>query len=168
MPFVTIDYYVVISIELIEIMPFKSRRMRRKSKFVTKRGLPFQLMKYADIKYNDELGDDVVLSNVASGAQITSLVDIGGGTSVNTRTGNTLQVSGFYARMIYEAASSSRAQFIRVMVYMPRFPNNATPPIDNVVNPPDHEEFIIWYDKTLLCPQNPGGGPGVLIFKILC
>jgi len=165
LPLCVIDYCVLLSIALK--MPFKRRRHNgRKSKFVTKRGLPFQLMKYADTKYNDEAGTDIsVLSIPVLGPQLESLVNIGGGTSVNNRTGNAIQVSGFYGRLIYEATLTGSAQWIRVVVYQARHPASAVSPITDMVSPIDPEQFIIWYDRTLLCPQNAGNGHGVVTFK---
>ena len=51
-------------------MPYKSRRNRRKSKYVTKRGLPFQLMKYAETKYNDLLVTNQLIAQPPDGTTV--------------------------------------------------------------------------------------------------
>ncbi len=149
-------------------MPFKRRRNGRKSKskYVTKRGLPFQLMKYAETKYNDNnTFNQTLLSDPTSSVQLTSMVGIGGGTSVNSRVGNSIQVSGFYGRVIYDAAITTETQYMRLCVVSPRVTNNATAPIGNMIGPIDPDDWIIWYDKTVPCPGTAGSGHGVLTFK---
>ncbi len=144
----------------------RRRRNGRRSKFVTKRGLPFQLMKYAETKYNDHtIFDQNLLTAVVGTNQLQSLVTIGGGTSVNSRIGHQIQVSGFYGRLIIDAALTGASQFVRVCVCSPRVTDNATAPIGNMVGPIDPDDWIIWYDKTHMCPFTPGGGKGVITFK---
>jgi len=147
-------------------MPARRRRNGRKSKFVTKRGLPFQLMKYAETKYNDEGVLDRLLTNPATlGVQFESIVSIGTGNTVNTRVGNIIQVSGFYGRCIYESTLTGQMQYIRICIVTPRDVNNANVPIVDMVTPIDPELHKIWYDKTVPCPFVPGGGHGVLTFR---
>jgi len=76
-------------------MPHRRRRRGRKSKFVTKRGLPFQLMKYAETKFND-LGvvDVAVPSTAVIGGLFQSLTLTETGVGQKQRIGNMIQVTG--------------------------------------------------------------------------
>ncbi len=147
-------------------MPFKRRRNGRKSKYVTKRGLPFQLMKYAETKYNDEVTFNLVLSDTAGpGPQLESIVNIDQNTGKTGRIGEIIQVSGFYGRMVFESNFTAAAQYIRVCVVSPRTPTQVAAPITNMVEPIDPEIWKVWVDKTVLATFAPGGGQGVLTFK---
>jgi len=147
-----------------------SRRPRRrfkgrKSKFVTKRGLPFALMKFAEAKFsvdNDEF--NVPDPSVFSTNAVLPL-DIARGNGAGQRDGNTVQVSGYYISLHVNALSSSAAQFFRIIIYSPKDASDTTLPGTDTTNIPDPRRFIIWHDKTIVTSNVPGGGTGVLQLK---
>lgn len=144
-------------------MPNKRRRNGRKSKFVTKRGFPFQLMKYAEGKRNTvgfagfAIPDPPLFST-----NVVNLVDnIASGPDNGDRVGNTIQVSGVYVSYTCEAILTSSAQFCRVIMWTPRIADSTELPATNMVNIPDPDRFIIWHDKVHYAPFTAGGGTGV-------
>ncbi len=96
-------------------MPFKRRRRGRKSKFVTKRGLPFQLMKFAETKYFTDsiFGLSLPTPADSSSNRLINLIRIG--TFENERIGQKIQVSGYYIRMTFEAVNTNSMRFMRVV-----------------------------------------------------
>ncbi len=151
-------------------MPFKrNRNGSKKTKYVTKRGLPFQLMKYAETKYSTATsgapGVDLLLPSPATITNLITLTDIRQGDNFNERDGMMIQITGVYIRIIYEAALTGAAQYLRAILYSPRISSSFLAPASDMVNIIDPEQFIVWSDKTVLCPQNPGNGHGVLTIR---
>jgi len=158
-----INHVLLIKFEFILKMPHKRRRNGRKSKFVTKRGFPFQLMKYAEGKRNTVGFDEFDIPSPAVFAtNVVSLVDnIAGGSDNGDREGNIIQVSGVYVSYTCESILTDAAQFCRVIMWTPRIADSTELPAPNMVNIPDPDRFIIWYDKVHNAPFNAGGGTGV-------
>jgi len=146
-------------------MPHRRRRRGRKTKFVTKRGLPFQMMKYVETKFKTISVFNQVLSDTASLNQFFSLSSIDGGSDQEQRVGNMAQCSGFFIRLVYEAQLTGQMQYIRVIVYTPRFTGQAVPAIDDMITPADPDLHKVWVDKVAPCPFVPGGGGGVMTLK---
>ncbi len=145
-------------------MPRRNRRRNgRKSKFVTKRGFPFQLMKYAEGKRNTVGFDKFAIPDPAVFAtNVVSLVDdIATGPDNGDRVGNVIQVSGVYVSYVLEAILTGTAQFCRVIMWTPRIADSTELPAPNMVNIPDPDRFIIWHDKVHFAPFTPGGGIGI-------
>ncbi len=142
-------------------MPFKKRRKGRKSKFVTKRGLPFQLMKYAETKYLTFSDTDVVLANPASlFVNNINITNIREGTGLNERVGQMIQVTGFHIKIIFKAVNANDLRFLRVGVWLPRIPDDTTAPFTNMVIQNQFEEETMWFDKVVPCPTAGAGTPG--------
>jgi len=147
-------------------MPFKrNRNGGRKSKYVTKRGLPFQMMKYAETKYHTLDQGPLTLPVPPSGTNVIRLDDIRRGAAENERVGNEVQVTGVYIRLIYEAALTGTSQYMRAILYSPRLISAVNPPALTVTEIPDPDNVVIWFDKTVLCTFTPGGGSGVMTIR---
>lgn len=149
-------------------MPYKSRRNRRKSKYVTKRGLPFQLMKYAETKYNDLLVTNQLIAQPPDGTTVKDLTVIAGGSSNTSRVGTDIQISGVYIKLIITGPSAPGiVTFFRAILYSDRDINTANAPALGVLDPVDPEQFKVWADKTIVCPTNAGSpGPnGVMVLR---
>lgn len=143
----------------------KRRRRARKSKYVTKRGLPFQLMKYNETKYKDIGGSNIVLNTIAPIIQHNELTLLTQGNSIDQRIGNVAQASGVYTRIVFEAQLTGQMQFVRCVLSTPRITSETGLPISDMVTPIDPDIWKVWYDKTLPCPFVPGGGGGVLTIR---
>lgn len=139
----------------------RRRRNGRKSKYVTKRGLPFQLMKFAETKFID----DTVNLNIATPATfLTNVVDltaIGGGSNQSQRDGNSLQMSGLYISYTMATTDVNNPQFGRLIVYSPRATGSTTLPVDDFLDIVDPDEFKVWYDKISIPAFQQGGTSGV-------
>ncbi len=116
-------------------MPFKNRRKRgRKSKFVTKRGLPFQLMKYAETKYITFGNTDLTLPNPASlFINNIQLANIREGSGLNERIGQQIQLTGIHIKIIYQAVNANDVRFLRVGVWTPRIVDDTADPFTDMV-----------------------------------
>lgn len=150
-------------------MPFK-RRMRRKSKFVTKRSLPFQLMKFAETKIDSFTNTNKIL--VANPPTFVDNVElmysIARGTGADDRIGNIVQASGYYIRCTFAANGTGNQnvmQYFRIIVYQHKIPASTDIPAVGMTDTPDPRRFIIWHDKTMPCSFVPGGGNGVVTLK---
>lgn len=150
---------------LSSTMPHRRRMRRRKSKFVTKRGLPFQLMKYAEVKKHDEIFIQEDLTVIATTGNHRQLLDINQGLDIQNRIGNMVQCTGFYIRVMFESVLTGSMQWIRIAVTTPRDTNNTSSPIFNSHTPIDTDVWKVWYDKTHPCPFVPGGGGGVVTIR---
>jgi len=122
-------------------------------------------MKFAETKYITTADAGLALPFPASGSSVIPLVDIRQGTDIDERVGNEVQVSGVYIRIIYEAALTGTTQWMRALLYSPRVPGSVLPVVSNMVDQPDPDEFIIWFDRTALCTFTPGGGSGVMTIR---
>ena len=88
------------------------------------------------------------------------------GTGADDRIGNIIQVSGYYMRLTYQGVSQSDVQYFRVIIYTPKQDMLTTEvPGSDMVNIPDPRRFVIWADRTVLCPNAPGNGQGVMVLK---
>ncbi len=147
-------------------MPSKSRRNRRKSKYVTKRGLPFQLMKYAETKYIVFADSDVSLPNPSSTLSNINLVNIREGTGLNERVGQQIQITGVHIKIIFKGANSNDLRFFRAMLWTPRISDDSSPPVLDMVNTAQFEEHTVWADKLAIAPLAEASTPGgVYTFK---
>ncbi len=149
-------------------MPAKRRRNGgRKSKFVTKRGLPFQLMKYAETKYHTIGSSNITLTVPPSGDSVNPLYVIRRGSAEIERTGNEISISGVYIRIIAESALVGSAQYLRAVLYTPRTPQSMLPvvPDSGMTTFIDPDLFVVWFDKTMLVTFTPGGGAGVMVIR---
>ncbi len=138
----------------------------RKSKFVSKRGFPFQLMKFAEAKQAD-IQQTIILGSVGAITRLNPFA-IGRGTGATSRIGNIIQVSGYYSRWTYQSDTVALVQFWRVTVYQNKKEAQGTDvPATDMVNVPDPRKFIIWDDRTLMVPNavNGNGKNGVMIMK---
>ncbi len=147
-------------------MPHRRRR-KRKSKFVTKRGLPFQLMKYAESKFlTFSLADFLLTSPATSGLNLRSLVNIREGPGINERIGRQIQLTGIYVKIIYNAVNDNNTRWMRVTLSQPRLPDVIEQPTVGMVDSPSFNETIMWFDKTVLCPTIGAATPGgVMVLK---
>lgn len=141
-------------------MPRRRRRNGRKSKFVTKRSLPFQLMKYVEQKFVVLAIADLPLAVPATTANLIHLTAINQGNDQFTRDGNMIQVTGIYAKITFTAVSSAKIRFFRMIIYSPRVTNDINSPVSRVVGLPDPDEFVIWVDKLVPCPLPAAATPG--------
>jgi len=150
-------------------MPSRNRRNnRRKSKYVTKRGLPFQLMKYAETKYHDVIFTDQMIVSPPDGTSIKDLTSIANGTSTITRIGSDIQISGVYITFTCTGPDSpGNVAFFRAILYSDRDIGTVSAAATNVREPVDPEQFKVWDDKLIVCPTNTGSpGPnGVIRLK---
>lgn len=141
-------------------MPRKRRRNGRKSKFVTKRSLPFQMMKYVEQKFIVLAIADLLLPVPATTANLIHLTAITQGNDQFSRDGNMIQVTGIYAKVTFTAVSSAKIRFFRLIIYSPRIANDINSPVSRVVGLPDPDEFVIWVDKLVPCPLPAAATPG--------
>lgn len=135
-------------------MARKSRmRRRRKSKFVTRRALPFLLMKQAEAKRDNDSVSDEVLS-------VSTPIDfdmslINQGDAVNTRTGQEVQLTGFIGNFTFSIDSTiteTSPKYARIILWMPRGDSNVAPPNVSPTFFPDPESYIIWADRRIALP----------------
>lgn len=138
----------------------RRRRKRRKGKFVTKRGLPFQLMKYVEQKFIRLSIQDLALNVPATSAELIHLTEIRTGTQQFERVGHMIQVTGVYGKVTFSALSSTKIRFLRLIVYTPRIVDNTLPPVIRTVDLPDPDQFIVWFDKLVPCPFPAAATPG--------
>ncbi len=133
------------------------RQRKRKSKYLTKRGLPFALMKQVETKSNSVEDADV---SMVSGLPIDiNLTQIAGGDTVNQRVGNEIKVSSVFfkcgfSNSIDATLPTNKAYFGRVMLWSPRdITASASTPLDaEPFEFPDRQKWIIWADKTVPIP----------------
>jgi len=146
-------------------MPFRRRRMKRKTgKFVTKRGLPFQLMKYADTKRKDFTGAKTLplIPTLAANAQ--SIHELVAGTNFNERIGTTIQVSGFVLSYDMQALGVANNRG-RIIIYTPRDDSNLVLPVTSITEFPNPDNYIIWMDRKVYPGGQEGNGTGLGMMK---
>jgi len=132
----------------------KRKYTRKKRKYVTKRSFPFMLMKHAEPKHV-ELERKAQELNGA-GADIIPLNEIDRGTTVGSRNGNEVQLTGFYFRGYTSKSTAAltptdSTYMVRVVIYTPREMVDAamdTQPGDLI----DKEKYIIWKDILVPVP----------------
>ncbi len=128
-------------------------RRNKRSKFVTKRGLPFLLMKTAETKHHTQVAADVSL--VSSLPIELDMTDVDQGDSVSQKIGQELQISSVFfkcgfSNSLDDTSPTNKAYYGRVILYTPRDPLDLidAQPFDF----PDRQKFIIWADKTVPIP----------------
>ncbi len=134
-------------------MPRRTRMRKRKSKFVTRRALPFLLMKTAEAKRQGDEVQDAILSASSSVEFDLSLIDQGD--SVGQRTGNSVQATGFIGNFTFSldpTISETRPNYARILLWMPRGDSNVVPPNVSPTEFPDPENYIIWADRRIALP----------------
>jgi len=146
-------------------MPFKRSRGRgRKSKFVTKRGLPFQMMKYVETKNTViELLNSLADNPPVLGVNNVSLVNIREGAGQFERIGSMIQVTGIHVKIIFEGVNSNALRFLRVGLWSPRDAQTTIGPWDNMVDQADTDVHIMWFDKVAIAPLAEASTPGGVI-----
>ncbi len=140
--------------------PRRRRNRGRKTKFVTKRGLPFQLMKYQEQKFISLLIDDRDLLVPATTGELIQLNEIRTGTQQFERVGNMVQVTGVYGKITFSATSSTKMRFLRVILYSPRIVDDLGSPVIRAVDLADPDRHVIWFDKLVSCPFPAAATPG--------
>ncbi len=130
------------------------RRFRRKkSKFVTRRALPFLIQRQAEAKYRT--GNIVGLDMTAPLPEENEITAMGTGVNRSDRNGNQIQVTGVYARGFFspnhdDTIPTNSAYMGRVVLYTPR---NVTDVLDVLPGEAiDKELYIIWYDRLVHIP----------------
>ncbi len=147
-------------------MPHRRRRRGRKTKFVTKRSLPFQMMKYVETKFFDNVQQDITaVTPVPVGPQFQAINLMNQGSDTFNREGNMVQQTGLYARFILESALSGTNQWLRIAFVTPRITNSISFPLLNMTTAIDTDTHIVWYDKVHNCAFQPGGGNGVVTVR---
>jgi len=135
-------------------MPHKRRhRGKRKSKFVTRRALPFLMMKQAEAKRNTLTFLDNVLASSINIEQDFSI--IGQGTGANQRVGNEIQATGFvgnYTFSLDPGIPETRPTYARILLWMPRGDSNVVSPDVTPTEFPDPDNYIIWVDRKVALP----------------
>ncbi len=146
-------------------MPRRSRRNGRKSKFVTKRSLPFQLMKYAETKQFTTTFDPLTLTTSGTSFDLSELEQ---GPSVFERIGNECQLRSVYCRFTITknaAETMSNASFARFILYTPRLANDSTVPVAKLTSLVDKDDNIVWQDKWVRVASDLNGGSGLVTIK---
>jgi len=143
-------------------MPSRHRRRGRKTKFVTKRGLPFQLMKYAEAKFKDQAINVNILAPAIFSTNVVTISDVAQGNEQNARDGDHINISGVYARYRINTNDAASPQFVRIVMYTPRVVDTEDLPTTNVVGLIDPAKFKVWYDKTSVPSFQQGSGVGIL------
>ncbi len=148
-------------------MPHRRRRRGRKTKFVTKRGLPFQLMKYVETNFRTfGTGSEFAVKSAGNpGELFIAITDIPVGTERFERIGNMVQARGFFMRIIFESALAGAGQYIRIAMTSPRDIGDTIPPIADMVTQINPDTHKVWYDKTHFAAFQSGGSKGVVEVK---
>jgi len=126
-------------------MPRRSHK--RKSKYVTKRSLPFQLMKYAETKRLITDFDDEIIDLAGNTFDLSLITQ---GETQSTREGNEIQFRSVYCRFYTEVAGtpqSGQAVYMRFILYSPRLANLSVPPVTEMRGFVDMDNYIVWQDK---------------------
>ncbi len=130
------------------------RRRKKKSKFVTRRALPFLLMKQAEAKRKSLSILDAVIS-VSTSVELDMSV-ISRGDATGERIGNEVQITGFIGQFTFsvdaEGIPETRPRYARVILWMPRGDSEVAPPEVLPTEFPDPESYIIWADRTVPIP----------------
>jgi len=129
------------------------RRHRRKTKFVTRRALPFLLMKQAEAKRQGDSVSDETLS--VSTPVDFDLSVIAQGNAVGQRIGNSVQATGFIGNFTFSVdtvIAETSPKYARILLWMPRGDSNVLPPNVSPTEFPDPEQYIIWVDRRLPLP----------------
>ncbi len=129
-------------------MPKRRMSRKRKSKFVTRRALPFLLMRTAEAKRQ---GDDVLdaILDVLNPVDF-DLSILASGTTVGQRVGNSVQVTGFIGNFTFSidnTINETQPRYARIILWMPRGDSNVAPPVVTPTSFPDPENYIIWADR---------------------
>lgn len=145
-------------------------RKKRKSKFVTRRALPFLLAKNAEAKYIDsaEGGTDILLTDNAPHDDQMTLIQ--SGSRVDRRAGNEIQVTGFYMtftcspHILGVPEATSKVRYIRIVLYTKRSvaePDLEVGPVDII----EKEPYIVWIDKMVQVPFNSSASKGHVVLR---
>lgn len=147
-------------------MPRRTRR-RRKSKYVTRRALPFLLARKAEKKYEDKSFDDELVASLPIEHDMTTIPT---GTGVNERVGNVIQVTGIFGKFLFsnsldDTTPTNKAYYGRVICWMPRGDLAAiqldAEPGTNI----DPDKYIIFFDKTVPIPWGNGISNSMVTLK---
>ncbi len=144
------------------------RRMRRrKTKYVTKRSLPFQLMKYAETKERVLNFVNIVLPLPATlSSNVFELTEVSQGTGINERIGDELQTRSIYARFTAGLAGpASSGTWCRFILYSPRLANAGTLPVTTTMQERiQKNQFVVWSDKWIMV-GGENNGLGLVTIK---
>ncbi len=122
------------------------------------------MMKYVETKHRvveglDRLADNpsiLALNNI-------SLVEIREGVADNERIGSMIQVTGIHVKIIFQGVNSNDLRYLRVGLWSPRIPDATSQPYDNMVDQPDTDTDIMWFDKVMVAPLAAASTPGGVI-----
>lgn len=141
-------------------------RRTKKSKYLTKRGLPYALMKTVETKYQSQNeGGFLITVPPTFSNNSWQLYDINPGLLFNNRVGNEIQTRSFFCRIFAKSVDGATQVWCRALLYSPRDASATSVPINSLRDIPDHEKYIIWSDKSINCAGQPGGGSGILVMK---
>lgn len=129
------------------------RSFKKKSKFVTRRALPFLIARQAEAKYIQRTVSN--LDMVEALPETVSLTSIGNGDLRSNRIGNEIQVTGIYARGFWMQTPDAtfptdNSYYGRVVLYTPKDQNDTLDVIPGEVI--DKEQFTVWYDRLMPIP----------------
>ncbi len=147
-------------------MPRRTRR-RRKTKFVTKRALPFLLSRNAEAK---RLDIEIISSSVTESTSLDlEFFGMSQGDSVSQRIGNEIKVSGFMARCTFSIDPTfdlDRPFYARILLWMPRGDISEPSPNPGPTELLDPEKYVVWVDRVIPLPwTNAVSGTVVTIKK---
>ncbi len=132
-------------------MPKRFRR--KKSKYVTRRALPFLIQRQAEAKYvHESISGLDFIASLPEEKDMTAIT-IGGGRE--NRIGNQIQVTGIYARGFFSPSHdatnpTSSAYMARVVLYTPRDQSEVLDVLPGEFI--DKERFVIWFDRLVHIP----------------
>ncbi len=128
-------------------------RRRRRTKFVTKRALPFLLSKNAEAKRRNLSVTDHVLSDTT--ALNFDYTQFAQGVGVANRIGNEVKVTGFIAKLTFSVVPGDlpqRPRYARVLLWQPRGDVDVLPPDAAPTELLDPEQFTVWVDRIVPLP----------------
>ncbi len=136
-------------------MPKRFRR-KRKSKFVTRRALPFLLMKTAEAKFRDVIAATVPLDIFDTSPVDINLTEIAQGITRDTRIGQSIQITGVFFKCTFGTGVASQvtdARYARAILYSTR-DTDLAPLSTAPIGFPDFDKRVIWSDKVVPLPWN--------------
>lgn len=144
-------------------MPRRSRK--RKSKYVTKRGLPYQLQKHAEKKFFEHEFASAVFSNPPSySTSVFEMTQISQGTGNKARIGNEVQMTGLFYKFAIKSKATNSSWF-RIVMYTPRIIGDVSLPCTLIADQIDPDAHIVWSDKIVALANIQGGGSGIIQYK---
>lgn len=135
-----------------------------KKSFVTRKQVKSMINSHIETKLSLFPQSDVNISDIGS---TIALLNINGGTEQNNRTGNSIRLTGMYARltMTLPAAIQNNYARVRVVVYQPK---KASVPLAaiNWFQAIDMDAFNVYHDKIYHLDSNGAGNSMTKEFKL--